>query len=276
MQCRQAGQAGGAGGALAGLWLGAVRLCQLWCLLRLSVRALPLAANCCSLFLFLLLPRLNCSLSALLPSMPAACLPARACICVDGVCQPGATRHHQGWVGGIGVGARGMAKGGRHLTGRLQAPGAKLAGLAQAQSGCTYPCRAACTSHLPPHLHHPTLTSRPAGCDSFVEGQGHCSWYMWGAVPTASGGGREVEQSLRVRWLAGGLTDGRMVCGAVGPAAASQPAPNCAPSHLPKSHTDYTCLRDHLWYYCRGGLLPTSARAQQLLAVGRSDWRPPW
>lgn len=40
------------------------------------------------------------------------------------------------------------------------------------------------------------------GCDSFVEGEGHCAWHLWGAVPTATGSGREVDQSLLVRWLA--------------------------------------------------------------------------
>lgn len=40
------------------------------------------------------------------------------------------------------------------------------------------------------------------GCDSFVNGTGHCSWQLWGSVAAAAGGGPEVEQSLRVRWLA--------------------------------------------------------------------------
>ncbi|KAI3423894.1 hypothetical protein D9Q98_009728 [Chlorella vulgaris] len=40
------------------------------------------------------------------------------------------------------------------------------------------------------------------GCDSLVDNTGFCSWLLWGSVPAASGGGREVEQSLRLRWLA--------------------------------------------------------------------------
>ncbi|KAI7841479.1 hypothetical protein COHA_004873 [Chlorella ohadii] len=40
------------------------------------------------------------------------------------------------------------------------------------------------------------------GCDSLVNGSGYCSWQLWGSVAAAAGGGPEVEQSLRVRWLA--------------------------------------------------------------------------
>lgn len=49
----------------------------------------------------------------------------------------------------------------------------------------------------------PPLPPVQAGSDCYVDGSAQCSWHLWGALPAASGGGREVEQSLLVRWLAG-------------------------------------------------------------------------
>jgi hypothetical protein len=43
------------------------------------------------------------------------------------------------------------------------------------------------------------------GFDSLVEGHGRCQWHLWGSLPAAAGEGREVDQSLLVRWLAGEL-----------------------------------------------------------------------
>lgn len=50
---------------------------------------------------------------------------------------------------------------------------------------------------------NPPASRALAGCDSLVNGSGYCSWQLWGSVAAAAGGGPEVEQSLRVRWLAG-------------------------------------------------------------------------
>ena len=53
---------------------------------------------------------------------------------------------------------------------------------------------------LPPPPNQPCAR---AGSDSLVDGRGQCGWYLWGALQAAAGSGREVDQSLLVRWLAG-------------------------------------------------------------------------